>query len=98
MNVVLNKSSQEPLSQIFRESFACFRGPIGVAFSKIENSYKDITSLLWSRYYLVFRGSFANLAPMLTFLERYLSRMSGKSMPVDLDHVKSFMGFSTAFI
>ncbi len=24
--------------------------------------------------------------------------MSGKSMAVDLDHVKSFMGFSTAFI
>ena len=43
MNVVLNKSSQE---LPFRKSFACFRGPIGVAFSKIENSYKDITSLL----------------------------------------------------
>ena len=26
----------------------------------------------------------------------YLSRMSGKSMPVDLDHVKTFMGFCTA--
>ena len=43
LNVVLNKSSQE---LPFRKSFACFRGPIGVAFSKIENSYKDITSLL----------------------------------------------------
>ena len=32
---------------------------------------------------------------MFTFLERYLSRMSGKSMPVDLDHVKfkTFHGF-----
>ena len=35
---------------------------------------------------------------MFTFLERYLSRMSGKSMPVDLDHVKPFMGFCTAII
>ena len=33
---------------------------------------------------------------MFTFLERYLSRMSGKSMPVDLDAVKPFMGFCTA--
>ena len=32
---------------------------------------------------------------MFTFLERYLSRMSGKSMPVDLDHVKPFMGSCT---
>ena len=43
-------------------------------------------------------GSSANLLPMFTFLERYLSRMSGKSMPVDLDHVKPFMGFCTAVI
>ena len=35
---------------------------------------------------------------MFTFLERYLSRMSGKSMPVDLDAVKPFMGFCTAII
>ena len=41
--VVLNRSSQE---LPFRKSFACFRGPIGVAFSKIENSYQAITSLL----------------------------------------------------
>ena len=32
---------------------------------------------------------------MFTFLERYLSRVSAKSMPVDLDHVKLFMGFCT---
>ena len=37
------KSSQE---LPFRESFACFRGPIGFAFSKIENLYQDIISLL----------------------------------------------------
>ena len=35
---------------------------------------------------------------MFTFLERYLSRMSGKSMPVDLDAVKPFMGFCTAIM
>ena len=58
MNVILNKSSQEfP----FRKSFTCIRGPIAVAFSKIENSYKDTTSSTQSRYYLVFHGSFANV-------------------------------------
>ena len=44
MNVVLNKSSQEPP---FRKSFACFRGPIGVTFSKIENSYQE--SNIWNQ-------------------------------------------------
>ena len=34
---------------------------------------------------------------MFTFLERYLSRMSVKSMPVDLDAVKPFIGFCTAY-
>ena len=38
MGVVLNKSSQEPP---FRKSFASFRGPIRVAFSKIKNSYQE---------------------------------------------------------
>ena len=35
---------------------------------------------------------------MFTFLEKYLSHMSGKSMPVDLDHVKPFTGFCTALL
>ena len=38
MGVVLNKSSQEPP---FRKSFASFRGPKRVAFSKIKNSYQE---------------------------------------------------------
>ena len=38
VGVVLNKSSQEPP---FRKSFASFRGPIRVAFSKIKNSYQE---------------------------------------------------------
>ena len=44
MGVVLNKSSQEPP---FRKSFASFRGPIRVAFSKIKNSYQD--SNVWNQ-------------------------------------------------
>ena len=48
--------------------------------------------------YLVFRGSSANLSPTCTFLERYLSRRHFKSMPVDLDHIKPFMGFCTTLI
>ena len=44
MGVVLNKSSQEPP---FRKSFASFRGPIRVAFSKIKNSYQE--SNIWSQ-------------------------------------------------
>ena len=48
MGDVLNKSSQEPpLSQIFRESFASFRGPIRVAFSKNKNSYQE--SNIWNQ-------------------------------------------------
>ena len=39
MGVVLNKSSQEPP---FRKSFASFRGPIRVAFSKIKNFVSGI--------------------------------------------------------
>ena len=44
MGVVLNKSSQEPP---FRKSFASFRGPIRVAFSKIKNSYQE--SKIWNQ-------------------------------------------------
>ena len=44
MGVVLNKSSQEPP---FRKSFASFRGPIRVAFSKIKNSYQE--SNIWNQ-------------------------------------------------
>ena len=44
MNVVLNKSSQETP---FRKSFACFRGPIRVTFSKIKNSYQE--SNIWNQ-------------------------------------------------
>ena len=44
MGVVLNKSSQEPP---FRKSFASFRGPIRVAFSKIKNSYQE--SNIWTQ-------------------------------------------------
>ena len=36
-----------PLSQIFRESFASFRGPIRAAFSKIKNSYQE--SNVWNQ-------------------------------------------------
>ena len=172
MGVVLNKSSQEPP---FRKSFASFRGPIRVAFSKIKNSYQESNiwtqtnsntnytinwllfarvngsnqnviviccffslgpisgmakcSPFWAGYgssgyvfrasfarlsrtfrskskkkwvdtisYLVFRGSSANLSPTCAFLERYLSRRHFKSMPVDLDYVKPFMGFCTTLI
>ena len=173
MGVVLNKSSQEPP---FRKSFASFRGPTRVAFSKIKNSYQEsniwnqtnsntnytINRLLFARMngsnqtviviccffslgpisgmakcspfwaghgssgyvfrasfarlsrtfrsksfkkkrvdtisYLVFRGSSANLSPTCTFLERYLSRRHFKSMPVDLDYIKPFMGFCTTLI
>ena len=42
--VVLNKNSQEPP---FRKSFASFRGPIRVAFSKIKNSYQE--SNIWNQ-------------------------------------------------
>ena len=42
----------------------------------------------------IFRKPFANVHISL----KVLSRMSGKSMPVDLDHVKPFMGFCTAHI
>ena len=48
--------------------------------------------------YLVFRGSSANLSPTCTFLERYLSRRHLKSMPVDLDYIKPFMGFCTTLM
>ena len=44
VGVVLNKSSQEPS---FRKSFASFRGPIRVAFSKIKNSYQE--SNIWNQ-------------------------------------------------
>ena len=44
LGVVLNKSSQEPP---FRKSFASFRGPIRVAFSKIKNSYQE--SNIWTQ-------------------------------------------------
>ena len=170
---MLNKSSQEPP---FRKSFASFRGPIRVAFSKDKNSYQEsnirnqtnsntnytIHHLLFARMngsnqnviascffslgpisgtawlnaahfgqdmarvdtsfahlsrafrepfarnrtkkwedtisYLVFRGSSAILSPTCTFLERYLSRKHFKSMPVDLDYIKPFMGFCTTLI
>ncbi len=55
MNVVLNKSSQEPP---FRNSFACFRGPKGVTFSKIENSHQE--SNIWNQTSSV-RNSTKNL-------------------------------------
>ena len=48
--------------------------------------------------YLVFRESSANLSPTCTFLEMYLSRRHFKSMPVDLDYKKPFMGFCTTLI
>ena len=44
MGVVQNKSSQEPP---FRKSFASFRGPIRVAFSKIKNSHQK--SNIWNQ-------------------------------------------------
>ena len=44
MYVVLNNSSQETP---FRKSFACFRGPIRVTFSKIENSHQE--SNIWNQ-------------------------------------------------
>ena len=65
------------LSRAFREPFARNR----------KKKQVDTIS------YLVFRGSSANLSPTCTFLERYLSRRHFKSMPVDLDYIKPFMGF-----
>ena len=70
------------LSRAFREPFARNR----------KKKWVDTIS------YLVFRGSSANLSPTCTFLERYLSRRHFKSMPVDLDHIKPFMGFCTTLI
>ena len=70
------------LSRIFREPFARNR----------KKKWVDTIS------YLVFRGSSANLSPTHTFLERYLSRRHLKSMPVDLDYIKPFMGFCTTLI
>ena len=70
------------LSRAFREPFARNR----------KKKRVDTIS------YLVFRGSSANLSPTCTFLERYLSRRHLKSMPVDLDYIKPFMGFCTTLI
>ena len=70
------------LSRAFREPFA----------RKRKKKWVDTIS------YLVFRGSSANLSPTCTFLERYLSRRHFKSMPVDLDYIKPFMGFCTTLI
>ena len=70
------------LSRAFREPFARNR----------KKKWVDTIS------YLVFRGSSANLSPTCTFLERYLSRRHSKSMLVDLDYIKPFMGFCTTLI
>ena len=70
------------LSRAFREPFA----------RNLKKKWVDTIS------YLVFRGSSANLSPTCTFLERYLSRRHLKSMPVDLDYIKPFMGFCTTLI
>ena len=70
------------LSRAFREPFARNR----------KKKQVDTIS------YLVFRGSSANLSPTCTFLERYLSRRHFKSMPVDLDYIKPFMGFCATLI
>ena len=70
------------LSRAFREPFARNR----------KKKWVDTIS------YLVFRGSSANLSPTCTFLERCLSRKHFKSMPVDLDYIKPFMGFCTTLI
>ena len=84
-----------PLSQIFR---LLSRSHGGCIFQnrEVDEVVPDYYRVDDSRCYLVFHRSSANLSPMFTFLERYVSRMSGKSMPVDLDHVKPFMGFCTA--
>ena len=69
-----------------------FRAPFANLSLEIVKNWVDTIS------YLVFRGSSANLSPTCTFLERYLSREHFKSMPVDLDHIKTFMGFCTTLI
>ena len=74
---------------VFRASFARLSRTFR---SKSKKNNVDTIS------YLVFRGSSANLSPTCTFLERYLSRKHFKSMPVDLDHIKPFMGFCTTLI
>ena len=74
------------LSRIFRAPFANLSLEIVKKMSRYYSSY------------LVFRGSSANLSPTCTFLERYLSRRHFKSMPVDLDYIKPFMGFCTTLI
>ena len=71
------------LSRAFREPFA-----------RNRKKKKRVDTIS----YLVFRGSSANLSPTCTFLERYLSRRHLKSMPVDLDYIKPFMGFCTTLI
>ena len=74
------------LSRIFRAPFA------NLSLEIVKTKWVDTIS------YLVFRGSSANLSPTCTFLERYLSRRHFKSMPVDLDYIKPFMGFCTTLI
>ena len=69
-----------------------FRAPFANLSLEIVKKWVDTVS------YLVFRGSSANLSPTCTFLERYLSRRHFKSMPVDLDYIKPFMGFCTTLI
>ena len=69
-----------------------FRAPFANLSLEIVKKWVDTIS------YLVFRGSSANLSPTCTFLERYLSRRHLKSMPVDLDYIKPFMGFCTTLI
>ena len=69
-----------------------FRAPFANLSLEILKKWVDTIS------YLVFRGSSANLSPTCTFLERYLSRRHLKSMPVDLDYIKPFMGFCTTLI
>ena len=71
---------------VFRASFA------RLSLEIVKKKWVDTIS------YLVFRGSSANLSPTCTFLERYLSRRHFKSMPVDLDYIKPFMGFCTTLI
>ena len=69
-----------------------FRAPFANLSLEIVKKIVDTISCL------VFRGSSANLSPTCTFLERYLSRRHFKSMPVDLDYIKPFMGFCTTLI
>ena len=66
-----------------------FRAPFANLSLEIVKKWVDTIS------YLVFRGSSANLSPTCTFPERHLSRRHFKSMPVDLDYIKPFMGFCT---